>query len=169
MTIDGGSPRDVPTTALRVDPGEHVLVVSTGVSSPIERPFVVREGERDKRIDLVLGADRSQSTVVAAPGPRMVSTTARVLFGVSAVSLLGAGTTSAVGWGIRSHLASTCSPTCTASQVEPLRVLWPTSFIALGVGVVSGALAATLVLTNRVPNRGSVGFYASENGVGWLF
>jgi hypothetical protein len=173
MTLDGGAPWGVPATALRLDPGEHVLqIVSSdrrGASPPVERRFVVREGEKDRRIDVLLtpGASLPQPPVAHASAP--ISMTARVFIGVSAASLFVAGTTSGAGWGIRAYLASSCSPHCTQSQVEPLRVLWPTSFVALGIGVASGAVALALVLTNRHPGPDRVGIFASPDGVGWRF
>ncbi len=182
MTLDRGSARDVPATALRVDPGEHVLRVAAASRPPVDRPIVVREGEKERRIDVVLPAEVAPAPpgpAVALPSPsapsapsqptRTIPVGARVSIGVSAASLLAAGTTSAVGWGIHGHLASSCSPGCTESQVEPLRILWPTSFIALGVGVVTGAIALTLVLTNRAPSPDRTGVYAAPGGIGWRF
>jgi hypothetical protein len=172
MTLDGGSPREVPATALRLDPGEHSLRIVRGTSPPSERSFILREGEKDRRVELVL--EREGAAVPAAePRGHKVGTSSRVLFGVSGVAILGAISTSAAGWAVRGHLESACQPRCTASQVEPLRVLWPTSFTLLGVGVVSGAIALTLVLTKPAssPDRPTwtSGFHASANGVGWVF
>jgi hypothetical protein len=169
MAIDGGTPVEVLATAIRVDPGEHILQIRRGGLAPVERRVVVREGDKERRIDVVVGSE--PSLALADPGRRAapVSTTAWVLVGVSAVAFTGAGVTSAVGWGIHTHLASSCSPACTENQVEPLRVLWPASFVALGVGVVSGAVALTLVLTGRGPSPDGSGFHVAPSGAVWQF
>jgi hypothetical protein len=174
MTLDGGRPQGVPATALRLDPGEHMLRVFVGDLPSIDRPIVIREGEKERRIDIdvvpvtSLALPPAEGSRSRSAAPR-ISTGARVWMGVSAVGLVAAGTTSAIGWGIHTHLASTCVSSCTESQVEPMRVLWPISFVALGVGVVSGGVALTLVLTNRAPNPEHAGFYAAPSGVGWRF
>jgi hypothetical protein len=164
MTLDGASPRDVPATALRLDPGEHTLRVTRGALLPVDRPFVVHEGEKDRRIDVVLGPETH-----VVPRSSRISTAARVWIGVSAVTLVAAGATSAIGWGIHTHLESSCSPRCTQSQVEPLRILWPVSGAALGVSAVSGAISLGLVLTHRAPSEASAGFQVTPAGVGWIF
>jgi hypothetical protein len=170
MSLDGESPREVPAVAMRVDPGEHMLRVTAPARPPIDRPLVVREGETERRVDIVVG-EGALSAEAVAPGSaaRRGGTGARVWLGLSAVSFVGAAVTSGVGWGIHSHLTSVCSPSCTESQVEPLRILWPTSFIALGVGVATGVVALTLVLTNGPSPPDRVGLYASPGGVGWRF
>ena len=55
-------------------------------------------------------------------------------------------------------LKSSCGATgCTESQVEPLRFLWPASFVALGVAVVSGVVATILFVTHsREPVRSAL-------------
>jgi hypothetical protein len=178
MTLDGKSPVDVPSTALRMDPGEHVLGSTAGTTRG-DHSIVVREGEREKRVDIVLGQEAPRLQVatglVAAPvAPTLVparvrvSTGTRIWIAVSAVGLVGAAATSGAGWAVHSHLSTLCSPHCTSSQVAPLRVLWPASFAALGVGVASGAVALALLL-RHTPSADQTGLYAAPDGVGWRF
>ncbi len=49
-------------TAVPVDPGEHVFRFSSEGLPPLERKFVVREGEKDRHEQVVLG-------LMSAPGP----------------------------------------------------------------------------------------------------
>jgi hypothetical protein len=126
----------------------------------MEAQILVREGERERRVEMTEASsnakDSSERSARHSEPPRDFDARPRqrpvagwVLAGVSAVAFVGAAATSAAGWGIRSHLVGTCSPECSEAQVQPLRVLWPVSFAALGVGIVSGIAAAALLLGPR--------------------
>jgi hypothetical protein len=169
MTLDGARRREVPATAVQLDPGEHTLRLFRGTEAPVDRSFLVREGEKDKRIEVTLAPPRTLVTPAADTATSRVTPGARWLIGVSAVSLVGAGATSAAGWAIRGHLESSCSPTCSSSQVDSLRILWPTSFAMLGVGVLTGAIAVTLVLTTPATPVDRTSLRVLDNGVGWVF
>ncbi|HLK39139.1 MAG TPA: hypothetical protein VKU41_20395, partial [Polyangiaceae bacterium] len=77
------------------------------------------------------------------------SKTAAWVFAIGGgVSLAAAGVLSGVGWATHENLKSSCGATgCSESRVEPLRILWPASFVALGVGVVSVVVATVLFAT----------------------
>jgi hypothetical protein len=154
LSIDGAPPGDVPATALRLDPGEHLLRLEVDGHGSLERRVVLREGERDRRIELIEQAPRRPADSPSTPttSSRRTPVAAWALAGVSGVALAGAAATSAIGWSIRSHLETTCSPSCSDDQVRPLRVLWPVSFVALGVGVAAGVVATLMFLSPRGQN-----------------
>jgi hypothetical protein len=181
LSIDGGAPRDLPATALRLDPGEHLLRIEVEGRAAIEARVLVREGERERRIEMSEAAAPASpptehaGTPVAEPSPGQDSTStgaplaAWISAALSGVALVSAATTSAIGWGIRSHLSGTCSPACSQEQVQPLRVLWPVSFVALGVGLVSGAVAAVLFVKPRDSAGARAGLRFDPDGGGWRF
>jgi hypothetical protein len=140
VALDGAAATPLPSTALRVDPGEHSLRVETslGVS---EQRVVVREGDKDRRVELTVSeplVEKTTSKPVAAWA---------VTIGAG-VALATAGVLSAAGWGIYSNLSSSCGHSCKDSDVAPLRAIWPAAFVALGVGVVAGAIGVTLFVTH---------------------
>jgi hypothetical protein len=156
FSLDGQALRTVPVTAMRLDPGDHVVRVEADGFSPSEQRFVLREGEKERRIEVALqpraatDLDRSAPTAQAERGTRSgPPTTAWILGGVAAASLVAAATTGAIGWGVRDHLASSCKPTCASDQVAPVKTLWITSFIALGVGVVTGTASALVFASHH--------------------
>jgi len=173
LSIDAGPPGPVPATAIRLDPGEHALRVQAGTQPPVERPIVVREGEKERRIDIVVAAEQLPRADAAMtylrPPPPQPSTARYWWLGASGIALVGAAATSAAGWAVHGHLASSCSPSCSSGQVESLRVLWPASFVALGVGVVTGAVALALFLTEPAPGPDRVGLHLTPTGAGWSF
>jgi hypothetical protein len=95
VTMDGQPFADrLQGTALPVDPGEHTFAFETAREPAVVMHLVVREGEKERRETVMFG------TIVAPPGPRVVSepdrglgtqrTLAIVTAGIGAVGL-GAG------------------------------------------------------------------------------
>jgi hypothetical protein len=68
VTMDGQPLADaLGGTALRVDPGAHVFTFTTAGQAPVELTFVIKEGEKERRERVVIGAPPSAPAV--APGP----------------------------------------------------------------------------------------------------
>ena len=140
VSLDGAAATPLPTTALRVDPGEHTLRVETDLGAT-EQHVVVREGEKNRRVELAVGAAAVEKPTEATSSKPIA---AWAMTGVGAVGLVSAGVLSAIGWGIYGNLSSTCGHACNESQVAPLRAIWPAAFVALGVGLVAGGVGVAL-------------------------
>jgi hypothetical protein len=165
-------------TAVPLDPGVHTLTfVHTGFD-PVEQRLDVREGERDREVDVVFRASAPQTgvapvpTVPPPPSERPVppepSTSSRpvpvVVYGLggAAVVALGIGVVmEGVGLSARSHLVDTCQPTrsCAPSDVDSARHQVMAGDIALGVGALLVAGSAYLYFTrdtSPVPSAGAL-------------
>jgi hypothetical protein len=119
-------------TALSIDPGEHDFVFRTAGQEPIERRFVIREGQKDRREAIVFGsaaplastpAPVAAAPLAAAPAPEDPSTglgaqrtLAVVAAGVGVVGV-GLGTVfGATALSKKNDAASECPTTmCTPS------------------------------------------------------
>ncbi len=151
VSIDGAQPVDVSGMGLRLNPGKHTFAVTAPGLLPAEKTVTLSEGIKGMQAVITLDPPHL-ITLPATPDPAEPSkpATAAWAFAIGGgVSLLAAGALSGAGWGIHEHLSSTCGGTgCSESQVGTLRVVWPAAFVALGVGVVSEAIAAILFSTN---------------------
>jgi hypothetical protein len=80
ISIDGNAPAMVGVTAVPLDPGPHAFRFETSGASPVDKTLVLREGERDRRLSVVIQVGaipsaspeqrESQGTAVAAPAPQ---------------------------------------------------------------------------------------------------
>jgi hypothetical protein len=140
VALDGAAATTLPSTALRVDPGEHTLRVETDLGNA-EQHVVVHEGEKNRRVELAVTA---KAVPISQPATSSKPIAAWTLVGVGGVSLVTAGVLSAIGWGIYGSLSSTCGHGCSEDKVAPLRTIWPAAFVALGIGVLAGAVGVTL-------------------------
>ncbi len=144
VALDGAAATPLPSTALRIDPGEHTLRVETSAGAA-EQHVVVREGEKDRRVELTVGATGTEPLVEKTTSKPVAAWAFTIGAGVA---LATAGVLSGVGWGIYSDLSSSCGHKCDPSQVAPLTVIWPAAFVALGVGVLAGAIGLTLFVVH---------------------
>jgi hypothetical protein len=152
VALDGAAAKALPSTALRVDPGEHTLRVETDLGAA-EQHVVVREGEKNRRVELAVGATPERLTTTTTSSKPIA---AFAMTGVAGAGLLAAGVLSAVGWGIYGNLSSTCGHGCSEDQVAPLRVIWPASFVALGVGLIAGGVAIALFAVHGKPRESAL-------------
>jgi hypothetical protein len=174
VTVDGAPPVAVAELAVarRLNPGVHTLHAEAPGLSPADKTFTLPEGMKNMPVVVTLErvgpAPRppEPTPVVPAPAPSEPRPSKRAAWAFaigSGVSFAAAGTLSGVGWGIHSSLSSSCGTTCTDSQVEPLRAVWPASFVALGVGVASGVVATLLFLQKPASPA-----QAAENATGFM-
>jgi hypothetical protein len=176
VALDGAPPVGVGELAVarRLNPGVHVLHVEAPGLLPTDKTITLPEGVKDMQVVVSLDPPKlapvEPAPVVPLPAPpAQPSKRAAWAFAIgSGVSLVAAGTLSGVGWGIHTSLSSSCGTMCTDSQVEPLRALWPASFVALGVGVASGVVAAIL-FTQKPAERTTTGFMIGPAGFGARF
>jgi hypothetical protein len=177
VTLDGAPPVGVAALALgrRLNPGVHTLRVEAPGFFPADKTITLPEGVKNMQVIVSLESPKSaappaRAEIVSTPKPiKSSSKGAAWGFAIgSGVSLLAAGALSGVGWGIHTSLNSSCGNMCMDSQVEPLRVLWPASFAALGVGVATGIVAAIL-FAQHPAERNASAFVIGPAGAGVSF
>jgi len=96
VTIDGEPLTDhLDGTALALDPGDHLFKFEAAGTPPVERHLVIREGEKGRREQVVLGAP---VLPVALPGPAVEASraTTRSRLGAQRIAAI---VTAAVGVG----------------------------------------------------------------------
>jgi hypothetical protein len=165
IRVDGAAPVDVSAMGLRLNPGSHTFVVEAVGFPSVERTITLPEGLKNMQVAFSLARAELPS---AEPLARPTSTTAAWAFTITGgVSLVAAGALSGAGWVIHSNLKSSCGAAgCSEGQVEPLRVLWPASFVALGVAAVSGVVATILFATHSSePVRSALALVSSGGGI----
>ncbi len=162
----GGAHLDV--SAVPLDPGVHTLTFVHPGFDPVEQRIDVREGERDRQVDVVFRA--TGPLVVGAPPapprpgppPEPPATpeepTSRpaplVVYGLAGAGVVAVGigiVMEGLGLSARSHLVDTCQPTrsCAPSDVDSARNRVMAGDIALGVGALLFAGSAYLYFTRE--------------------
>ena len=135
--IDGGSTA-ADGRAVELDPGQHSVRVERTGEPTFERRFSVREGDRARRVAIILpGAPASRG--LAKP-PVLTY----VLGGVALVSLASFGTFGALGKARENELTDTCVDRCSDSDVAGVRRSYLVADISLGVAIASAAAAVIL-------------------------
>jgi hypothetical protein len=156
--IDSGPLGPVSAMALRLNPGKHRLHVEASGFFPADKTVMLPEGVKGMQaiatLDSVSAAASATAAAPTRPPPAGQSRTAAWAFAIgSGLSLAAAAALSGTGWMVHSDLKGSCGVAgCTEAQVEPLRVLWPASFVALGVGVISGVVATILFASRSSPD-----------------
>jgi hypothetical protein len=165
--------------AIAVDPGTHSLRFETAGKPPVEKSFVFREGEKDRRISVALGAGGAVATAPVAaiaagpaapagvpeatPSPRSTWNGRKTLAVVSGVvGLAGIGVGSAFGvatisdWSSSKNECSTGPGKCpnhtqAVSDQQSASTAGLLSTVGFGVGV--AGLAGAAVLWFTAPSR----------------
>lgn len=136
VTIDGAA-IDAGGRAVPLDPGPHAVRVTLAGFEPLERRFVLEEGEQRRRITGALVAR-------AAPPARWPA----IAFGGVAAAAFGL----TIGFGASAladfeALSARCEPGCPHADVAGVRARAIVADVALGVGV--GSLVAAAVFLFR--------------------
>jgi hypothetical protein len=142
--------------AVAIDPGPHVLLFERGSLPPVERQYVIHQGERNRSITVEL---RSENDILAgrtAPSPTAASapadgheTTKRARWAalLGTLGVVGLGGFAYFGLTGRAEieqLRSECAPTCRQSDVDSAQRKLLIGDASLGLGVVSLGLATWL-------------------------
>jgi hypothetical protein len=69
VTVDGQPAVSLQGAAIALDPGEHTFSFQAPGQPPVERSFILREGEQDRHERIVVGVPGPQSSARAAAGP----------------------------------------------------------------------------------------------------
>jgi hypothetical protein len=135
--IDGAStPAD--GRAVELDPGQHSVRVERAGEPAFDRRFSVREGDRARRVAIVLPGELTARGIGKPP------VLTYVLGGVAIVSLASFGTFGALGKSRENELTASCVDRCSDSDVASVRRSYLVADISLGVAIVSAAAAVIL-------------------------
>ena len=147
-----------------LDPGPHVLRFEAAGGPPVEENVIVREGERNRLIQVVVQPGTPSlvvSTVrpsppqsVAAPEPgarTVIPVTAWVFAGVGVVGIASFAYFGATGQSQRSSLESSCAAagTCNPSDVSAMKAKLIAADVSLGIGVVAAGAAVYFAIARR--------------------
>jgi len=159
--------------AVELDPGEYDFRFETPEGSVLVSHSLIQSGKKGLVVQVEFAPSAQAHTTAAKPPSSSKATTRAepakeraaaalapsprvlpwVLLGVGAASL-GTGAGLSV-WGRNEELElrETCSPSCTDSQVQPVRTKYLLSNLSFGVGLVSLSAAAYLFLRHPDSER----------------
>jgi hypothetical protein len=134
-----------------LEPGEHVIVVEQPGRANVERKVVLAEGEKNRRIEIVLVTDVSPGPAVGAPVVpvippadeyrRPIPWPTYLLAGVG-LAALGVGVFTGIrGVSARDDLYG-CRPTCPQDRVDSVSSKFVVTDVAVGVSLLALAGAA---------------------------
>jgi hypothetical protein len=158
--------------AIAVDPGAHEFVFRVPGVHPIAKEIIIREGERNRIVELDMGGPlpgsaESQSSPIAPSSQTSgsarasagqlggaSSTASRIYlpYGLAGIGVLGISGFAAFGlWGYsqKQELEGSCAPFCRSSQVDPVRTKYVVADTCLAVGLVSLGLATYWFVAGR--------------------
>jgi hypothetical protein len=131
-------------TAIELDPGPHVVKFTYGDYPSVQKDFVVREGEKLRKIKVSF---KRPQVLAATPAPlpppppvAMHRPVPAVAWALGGVALVGAGAFAYLGSSARNRRAQlerVCSPDCADSDVNSLHTRLIAADVSLGVGVVA--------------------------------
>jgi hypothetical protein len=139
---------------IEVDPGQHVLTGEHAGSKKLRQDIVVRTGDRNRTISVVLEGIESLLPVVAPPPAPTSTRPGPAAWAFGGVAIAATGTFAY--FGIRGlidyrKLKNECKPNCSPSDTEAVGTKLDVASVALGVAVVSGGISTYLFLRPRKP------------------
>ena len=152
VTLDGAPLVErLDGKGLDLDPGKHVFRFERRGASAQET-VLVREGERNRRVRVVLGDDaRGPPGEVESPGVP----TGVFLFGGAAIVAFGVATAFAIDGFAKKNALDECKPRCAPSDVDAMSARFTVADVALGAGVMAAVAATYLFLTRPAARRES--------------
>ena len=142
-----------------VDPGIRLFRFERQGVAPVEQQVVIREGERGRRLSVLLAApDPKPLPPVQPPAPSgpPYPPVATYVFGGIGVAALGSFAYFGMkGRGNASELAKGCGKdkTCTEDQVAPVRTQLLVADVSLGIGLVALGTAVYFLVANAPPKK----------------
>jgi hypothetical protein len=134
--------------AIPVDPGQHTLRFEQPGSPPVEQAILVREGEKNRFVDVVLGAAPPPPPPAAEGGFR-IPAASWVLAGVAVVGGVGFTVFGLSAKNEVDKMRSTCAPNCLEADVDAARRDSIIANVSLGVGAAALGVAVVLVITGQ--------------------
>jgi hypothetical protein len=141
-----------------VDPGIRLFRFEREGVAPVEREVVIREGERGRRLSIVLAAPGATPPPPPKPEPPRAPypPVATYVFGGIGVAALGSFAYFGVkGRSNADELGDTCGKdkSCTEDQVSPVRTQLLVADISLGIGLVAIGAAVYTLIANAPPKK----------------
>jgi len=135
--------------ALAVDPGTHTFGFETAGVAGVTQTVTIREGEKNRKIQVRLGAPATPEPAPEPVGSRPIPVLAFVLGGVG---LVGLGSFAFFGIRAKNDEAelrdSGCQPRCDVDEVDAVFEKQVIADVSLGIGLAALA-AATIVFLTR--------------------
>lgn len=139
-----------------LDPGVHELVFESEGYRPERREVVIKTGEQNRKVEVVLHP--LGSATKPAPGP---DTSKREGEGTVPASAYAVGAVGLIGWTGFTYFAlrhkgqiddlEACEPSCPSSDVDDASATRTFAFASLAVGVAATGIALYLVLDGTEP------------------
>jgi hypothetical protein len=158
-----------------LDPGAHTFRFEKQGLPPVEVTQTARVGDKNRLIEVTLGKKKSLETTTYSPEldqKRGVPTGTFILGGVAVVGLGAFAALRVSGILDYNALNGTCSPRCSAEEVDDIRTKFQLSFVALGVSAAALAGATIIFFTSRNESEtlvAEVGAVPLERGGGARF
>lgn len=154
ITLDGDKLVDrLDGRLIPVDAGEHMLqFIRTSDGAVVQRMTTLREGEKDRTIDVVFPPP-SASPDVKPTTPSSSTHRSLVLpLALGGVAVLGGAAFAILASSARSDvddLRATCAPNCPTSDVSTARTKLIAANVSLGVGLVALTAAVVVYVLDR--------------------
>lgn len=143
ITIDGGSSVSLPTAAMALDPGEHLLRFALPAGTSRNLRVVLREWDKDRRIVAEFRAPEAAESKTSRLMPPAAAV--YVLGGLGVVGLASFAYFGLAGRSIESDLEK-CAPYCAQTDVDRMRSRYLVADLSLLVATVSLAVGTYLFL-----------------------
>jgi hypothetical protein len=170
-SMDGAPLADrLRSTALDIDPGEHVLRFEHRGWTAIERKIVMHEGDTERRLELSF-TDEGRGPANVVGGGAVGASHSFTGYVFAGVAILAGGVAAAfdiVGKVDENGLASSCAPRCSDERVDPVRRDYVVAAASLGVGVLAG-IAAVWAFATHTDGGPSVRVGPEVGGVRFVF
>ena len=146
--------------ALPIDPGLHNLTFKVPGLPPVDRQLLIREGERNRIIEVEFRSPHDSTPPVPAVTTESAAGTGAdgnaksryLTYGLASLGALAVGgfTLFAVlGNSQQRDLEKSCAPYCQSSQVDSVRTKYLIADTCLGVGLISLGVATYVYISNR--------------------
>ncbi len=147
---------------VELDPGEHKVRVDRPGEASFERRFAVREGDRARRVAIVLPSARDEARGLGRP-PLLTY----VFGGVAVLSLGSFGTFAVLGKSREDELGTSCGDRCSDAEVAEVRRSYLVADISLGVAAVAaGAAIVTWLVAPKTSKPATTASTASTATLG---
>jgi hypothetical protein len=140
--------------ALALDPGKRVLVFERDGAPPLTREVVVKQGEKDRKIEVAWTAVGKKDETEAEGGGIAISPGVWVLGGIGLAGLTVFGVFGGLALSEKSDAKETCAPTCSDSAVSSIRTKLIVADVSLAVGIASLGAAVVLGVVSAVDGGG---------------
>jgi hypothetical protein len=158
-------------SAIPVDPGPHTFRYEGPDGAFVETPVVVREGEKNRKLEVKFDAIGKKTDAPPPPPPAVIDRDAQtgtsrapiptitwVLGGVGVVAIGSFAYFGLKGRSDVQHLRDTCAPACDSSDEKAAKNKLIVADVSLAIGVVSLGLATyfAFTATSAVNDKASV-------------